>query len=115
MGDTNGKAKIGALMLIAGGIIGAGLAIMYAPQSGEKTRRQLGRCARRVRDDAESLIREAAETVTEAVEELGEKTSDLVERGGDVAEDWRHYLLEAIDRGQKGLERQRKKLNQYWG
>lgn len=115
MAENNGRATVGALMLVAGGIIGAGLAILYAPQSGQKTRRQLNRYARRVRSDAEALIREAAETVNEAVEDLGEKTSDLVERGGDVAEDWRRYLLDAIDRGQKGLERQRKKLSQYWG
>lgn len=115
MANSNGRATAATLMLLAGGIIGASLAILYAPQSGEKTRRQISRCARKVRSDAEDMIREAAETVTDAVEELGERTSDLIERGGDVAEDWRRYLLEAIDRGQKGLEKQRKKLNQLWG
>lgn len=115
MSDNQNRATVGALMLLAGGIIGAGLAILYAPQSGEKTRRQISRCARRVRSDAEALIRDAAETVNDAVEELGEKTSDLMEKGEDVADDWRRYLLDALDRGQKGLERQRKKLNQLWG
>jgi gas vesicle protein len=114
MANDDNRTTAGALMLLAGGIIGASLAILYAPQSGVKTRRQLTRCARRARNDAESMIHEAAETVSDAVEDLGEKTADLIDRGGDVAEDWRSYLLNAIDRGQKELEKQRKKLDQLW-
>lgn len=114
MAQNNGRTTVGALMLVAGGIIGAGLAILYAPQSGTKTRRQLSRCAHRVRNDAEEMIRDTAESVTDAVEELSERTSDLLDRGGDVADDWRRYLLDALDRGQKGLEKQRKRLDQIW-
>lgn len=115
MSRTSDKIKVGALLLIAGGLVGAGLATMYAPQSGEKTRRQINRFARRIRNDTEAMIRDAAETVSEAMDDLGDKTTDLVEKGGEVAEDWRRHLLDAIDRGQKELDRQRKKLVQYWG
>lgn len=115
MADKDSRVAAGAMMLIAGGIIGAALAVLYTPQSGGKTRRQITRYARKVRNEAEEMIRDAAESINESVEELSEKTSDLVAHGGDVAEDWRHYLLDAIDRGQKGLEKQRKKLNQWWG
>lgn len=105
----------GAMMLVAGGIIGAGLALLYAPQSGEKTRRQIARCARKVRNETEELIRDTADSISEMVEDLGEKTSDFADRGGDIAGDWRQVLLDAIDRGQKGFEKQRKKLEQVWG
>ncbi len=115
MAQKDRQATVGAVMMIAGGIIGAGLALLYAPQSGEKTRRQINRYARKVRNETEGVIRDTAETITDMVEDLSEKTSDLVEQGGEVADDWRHYLLDAIDRGQKGLESQRKKLSQWWG
>jgi hypothetical protein len=38
----------------------------------------------------------------------------MLERGSDVAESWRRHLIDSIERGQKNLEQQRKKLNQLW-
>lgn len=105
------KAAVGAVLLVAGGIIGAGLALLFAPQAGEKTRRQISLCARKVRNQAEEQFRDAADTVTKAVEELAEKTSALMEQGGEVGENWRRHLLDAIEKGEKELEKQRKKLS----
>jgi gas vesicle protein len=106
---------VGALMLVAGGIIGAGLALLYAPQSGQKTRKQINRYAHRVRNDAEEMIRDTADSVADMVEELGDKTSDLIERSGDITEEWRQQLLDTLERGQRGLETQRRKLSHLWG
>ena len=114
MADKDNTAAVGALMLMAGGIIGAGLALLYAPQPGKKTRKQIGRYSRRVRNDAEEMIRDTAESVTDLVEDLGARTGDLIDRGGDVADEWRSHLIESIDRGQKSLDKQRKRLTQLW-
>ncbi len=115
MADRNNSAAVGALMLLAGGVIGAGMALLYAPQTGKKTRKQISRYAKKVRNETEEMIRDAASAVTEMAEDLGEKTAELVERGGDVADDWRRHLLESLEQGQKSLEKQRKKLTQMWG
>ena len=61
-----GGSSIKALLL--GALIGAGLALLYAPQSGEETRRGIKRRLRKVRAMAE-----------EKVDELGERFSG---RGG---------------------------------
>ncbi len=114
MADRNQTATVGALMLIAGGIIGAGLGLLFAPQSGKKTRRQITRYAGQVVDDTEELIRDSTRSVNDMVEDLGERTSRLAARGGDVAEDWRKTFLNTLDRGQKSLERQRRKLSDLW-
>ena len=57
-----GGSSVKALLL--GALIGAGLALLYAPQSGEETRRGLKRRLRKVRALAE-----------EKVDELGERFS----------------------------------------
>ena len=57
-----GGSSVKALLL--GALIGAGLALLYAPQSGEETRRGLKRRLRKVRAMAE-----------EKVDELGERFS----------------------------------------
>lgn len=114
MADNDNRATVGALMLVAGGVIGAGLGLLFAPQSGRRTRSQIARSTRRVRNQAEEMVRDAAHSVTEAVEDLGEKAATLVERGGEVAEDWREHLLDSLEQGQKKLERERQRLTQRW-
>jgi len=114
MADKNTRATVGAMMLIAGGVIGAGMALLFAPQSGRRTRRHLARYSRKARNQAEEMVKDAAVSITEVIEDLGDKTSEFVERGGEVAEGWRRHLLESIDRGQKNLEKQRQKLSERW-
>ncbi len=115
MSDRENSATVGAMMLVAGGVIGAGLALLFAPQSGKKTRRQIVRYSKKVRNEAEAKIQDAAHSVSDFVEDLNEKTADLLEQGSEVADDWRRHFMDAIDNGQKALEKQKKKLSQLWG
>jgi gas vesicle protein len=114
MARRNNSGTLGAIMLIAGGIIGAGSALLLAPQSGQRTRRQISRSSRRALSQAEEMVKEAADSVSEVMDDLGDKTSDIFERGGEVAESWRNHLLESLDQGQKNLEKQRKRLSERW-
>ena len=108
------SGTLGAVMLVVGGCIGAGTALLLAPQSGRKTRRQITRRSRKVRNRAEEMVREAARSVTDVVDDLGDKTSNLFESGGEIGENWRNRYLESLDKGQKNLEKQKKKLSQLW-
>lgn len=114
MAERDNSAAVGAMMLVAGGVIGAGLALLFAPQSGRKTRRRIARYGRKVRNEAEEMARETTRTVSEMVEDLGERTSEMMDHGSEVAEGWRRQLLESLERGQKGLEKQRRRLTQLW-
>lgn len=112
--EANDRRLLAAGMLIAGGVIGAGVALLLAPQSGERTRRQIGRYARKVRTSAEELVRDASESVHDLVEDLSTKTSELIEQGEDVTGDWRDSFLHSLDRGEKALEKQRRRLTRLW-
>jgi gas vesicle protein len=53
-----------ALMaFLLGAAVGAGVALLVAPQSGEETRRQLGDKAKRLGDDVDEKLRTAKEEV----------------------------------------------------
>lgn len=72
--------------LLAGGALGAGLALLFAPESGEHTRLSLARRLRRLRDSAEGVLDEFAEAASgddAADAELAE--SDLED--GELDED----------------------------
>ena len=114
MNENQKATTVGAIMLVAGGLIGAGLGLLYAPQTGKKTRRQLGRYGRQVRTDAEEMVRDSADAVRDAMENLSERTGDLVNRGGEVAEEWRRHFMETLENSQKSIDRQRQKLAGLW-
>ena len=64
------------LMFLTGFAVGAGVALLLAPQSGEKTRRQIRRQAEGAQDNLEKLG-----------EDLIAKGRELVERGREAAEE----------------------------
>ena len=110
MTDNNNNAMVGALMLVAGGIIGAGVALLFAPQSGERTRKDITRYAKKVRRQAESAVDDFADTVSEMVETVSEKAEDILEKGKDMAYEAKKELVKVIEDGQVKLEKQRAKL-----
>ena len=110
MAEKNNNVLVGALMLVAGGIIGAGVALLFAPQSGERTRKDIVRFAKKTRYKAEDLVDNFTDTLSDMVEAVGEKTSDILDQGKDLAYDAKKEVLKAIEDGQARLEKQRAKL-----
>lgn len=115
MSDVNNTYKVGALMLIAGGIIGAGVALLYAPQSGKETRKDIKRYARKARRKTEEIVDDFSDSVSRMVSTIGEKTSDILDRGSDLAQDTKKEILKTLEEGQERLEKQRAKLTKFFG
>lgn len=107
---NNNAAVVGALMLVAGGIIGAGVALLYAPQSGRKTRRDIARYSNKVRRRAGDAIDDFSGSVHDMVESVGEKAEEILDKGKDLADDAKRELLNVIEDGQKKLEKQKSRL-----
>jgi len=85
---------------LAGSAIGAAIALLYAPQSGEDTRRYLGKQARRSR----RALEDATEDLTERGRDLYEKgrrvADDAYEKGRRIADD----AVEMFERGKRIVE-----------
>lgn len=111
MSDKEKKLAAAALLIVAGGIIGAGVALLFAPQSGERTRRDLNRCAKRVKTRADETAEDISVSITNLVESIGDKTDDLVEKGKDMAGSARKDLIRLIEEGASKLEKFRTKLS----
>jgi gas vesicle protein len=105
------KVAAAALLIVAGGILGAGLALLLAPQSGRRTRRDISRYAGRVKTRADEAVEDLTTNINDLVESIGEKTDELVEKGKDVAGGARKDLMRLIEEGASRLERFRTKLS----
>ena len=76
LGEREERRSSGSLLiLLAGGLVGAGIALLYAPLSGEETRRYLKMQKERARSRAQNLT----ENVKESVRSKGypETASDI--------------------------------------
>jgi len=115
MTDRNTTIKVGALMLIAGGIIGAGAALLFAPQSGKATRKDISRYARKAKRRAEDIVDDFSDSVSKMVDTVGEKSAEILDRGADLAHDAKKEIMKTIEQSQEKLEKQRARLARFFG
>jgi gas vesicle protein len=102
---------LGALGLITvGAIIGAGVALLLAPKTGEETREMLrekgAELARRAQERGEEVARRAQETVGEA----GHRAQEYLGRGREVVEEKSAQLRAAFEAGRSAMREEISKL-----
>lgn len=68
----------GVLPFLWGALIGAGVALLYAPRTGRETRAEITGGVRRLKERAEDTVRGVQESVTEAVEGVREQVGGRV-------------------------------------
>ncbi|MEO8100237.1 MAG: YtxH domain-containing protein [Acidobacteriota bacterium] len=81
------------IWFVAGASIGATLAILFAPQSGDDTRRYLADQARKSKDKLSDASRDAYE-----------KGRELFDQGRELADDAAEKLERGISRARRGLQ-----------
>jgi gas vesicle protein len=88
--SNNGNSAGSVLVAFAlGAVAGAAVALLYAPASGEETRRKLSEKAREGRDKAEALAREGREYLNRQRDTI----TSAVERGREAFEQARKETL----------------------
>jgi gas vesicle protein len=88
-----------ALGFILGGALGASLAMLFAPESGRRTRERLRDLAADVRDKTIDLS-----------EDFRDKAEDVVERSREVLEEKKSILSAAVQAGREAMQRERERL-----
>ena len=79
-----------------GALFGAGLALVLAPQSGEKTLKELEKKSRKWRKEAGKRLEETGESLRESGGEILEDAEELVG-------DWSAEISEAVERGIRSI------------
>jgi gas vesicle protein len=110
MDDTGNRALMGTLLLLTGMILGAGVALLVAPQSGEKTRGDVIRLARKTRRRAEGAAGEFVESLSGMMDTVEGRSEELLGQGKELARESKEILVQAIEEGEKRLARQRQRL-----
>jgi len=111
MDDKDKKVAVAALLMVAGGMVGAGIALLFAPQSGQRTRRDILRSAKKVKSRADEAVDDLSVNINDLVETIGDKTEDILDKGKDIAGNARKDLIRLIEDGASRLEKFRTKLS----
>jgi gas vesicle protein len=111
MEERDKKVAVAAMLIVAGGIIGAGVALLFAPQSGQRTRKDLVRYARKTKDRADEAVDDIAANISDLVDTIGDKAEDLLDKGKIAAGSARKDLIRLIEEGASTLEQFRTKLS----
>jgi gas vesicle protein len=83
MKDSNAGSNL--VFFLLGASVGAAVALLYAPQEGEATRRLLGEKATDVKDKASELSHTVASATREKWDAAADKTRELLHRGKENA------------------------------
>lgn len=101
--ESDGGA--GVKWFLVGALIGAGVAMLYAPQSGERTRRDLGRKARRIRRDVEGRLEDVRDEVSERGRRLKASAEELADNVKHEVRDGRRAIRKTASNARDELER----------
>ena len=108
--DEENAVSMSCISFIVGSVLGASIALLYAPQSGEVTRQEMREKTERTIIKAHKLEEELKYTISQLIGNVKLRVSQLMEEGKDIAEDKKAEILAAIDAGKKALEKERSKL-----
>lgn len=96
MDDERGfSAKSIIMSFLLGSLVGAGLALLLAPQAGKETRARIRETADDVREKTESYIREAKE-----------KIISTLDRAKETIEEKKTAITKAFEAGKEVYERE---------
>lgn len=95
---SSGVAGLFAAFLV-GGIVGAAVAVLFAPRSGAETREKLKEKAELLRENMEDMARE-----------VKDKTYQAVEKSKVLLEEQKSRLNTAIEAGKEAMLREKERL-----
>jgi gas vesicle protein len=94
---------VGAFLL--GALLGAGVALLFAPRSGEETQRELRERVVRLKDVAGQRVREAQQRMEERLDQTRGQVMDRVDSIRDAVESGRRAATEARSELEGRIER----------
>lgn len=101
MGNEERGRSTGSMILafFVGGLVGAGVALLLAPQSGKETRQKI-----------KELADDAKEKAAKYAEEVKSKVTSTVEKGKELVEEKKSLITTAVEAGKEAYAKEKEKL-----
>jgi Gas vesicle protein len=94
-----------------GAVVGASVALLFAPQTGKKTRRQIADYSKKAGTRAQHFVTDIAESMDDVLKDVLQMSGQGIEKGKDFSNRALSEVLDVLDAGKKYIEDERAKLN----
>jgi len=105
-----GDAGAGIGPLLLGLALGAGVALLFAPQSGEETRRAVARRARRAQDAAQDFVEDVSGTVADKFNQVRTSVEDRIDATFEAVDAKKRQVSNAVEAGRAAARQTRGEL-----
>ena len=102
------ESSVGSLLF--GIAIGAGLALLFAPESGVQTRQRVRRQARRVTQRAQSVAADVTGTVVDSFQQARQEVEERLDAARNAIEIKRQQVTRAVEAGRTAASDAREEL-----
>jgi gas vesicle protein len=106
------KQDIGIGAFVIGALLGAGAALLFAPQTGEETRAGIARSARRAQGAAQDFVSDVSDTVADKFQEVRATVEDRIEATLDAVDQRKRRVTNAFHAGRAAARDARGELEQ---
>ena len=96
----------GVLVFVAGSLLGAGLALLLAPQSGRRTRRDIVHLEKMAKKKSEQIRLEVRHAIDDLVEDISETMQEGMDRGREWTENTTQGVLQALNSGKDYIRKE---------
>jgi len=104
------EAGIGSFII--GLAVGAGVALLFAPRTGEATRRDIQRSAQRMGDQAQELVTGISDSVGQTIQDARMRVETRIGAARDSVDLKRRQVTNAVDAGRMAAQQARVELEQ---
>src|SRR3954463_14021742 len=101
------KRDSGLGSFIIGLALGAGAALLFAPQSGEETRRSIARRARRAQQAAQDFVEDVSGTVADKFNDVRSTVEERIEATLDAVDTKKRQVTNAFESGREAAPQSR--------
>jgi gas vesicle protein len=98
------------LFFLIGGFVGASVALLFAPKSGQETRQLLGEKYRAGTEGLSRRVQAGREYIAETAHGLGERITETFEKGKEAVVRQKEQVASAIEAGKKAYQEEKSKL-----
>jgi len=106
------RRDAGAGTFLLGLALGVGAALLFAPQSGEETRRGIARRARRAQEAAQDFVEDMSGTVADKFNDVRASVEERIEATLDAVDDKKRRVSNAYHAGRAAAREARGELEQ---
>jgi gas vesicle protein len=107
--EKSSGGGLGGFLL--GALVGAGAALLFAPQTGEETREVLRERGKRLRDDAQARVSDLGQRLEDGYERAKEHVEDGFDTARQTFDEKRAGAKDALDAGRAAVHSARDELD----